>query len=84
MNRSTFITTTAALVCAGLLSGAAAAKDVAGSKDHPLVGRYAGSEIIDYKSEEFNEQRFITSAVNLKTEGEAFTEANSIKAWLRP
>ncbi|MCD2175302.1 OmpA family protein [Rhizobium sp. C4] len=79
MNRSTFITTTAALVCAGLLAGGAAAKDVAGSKDHPLVGRYTGSEIIDYKSEAFNEHRFIIAPVDFKTDGEAFTDGNSIK-----
>ncbi len=79
MNRSTFITTTAALVISGIMAGGVAAKDVAGSKDHPLVGRYTGSEITDYKSEAFNERRFINAPVNFKTDGEAFTEGNSIK-----
>ncbi|MET3612400.1 outer membrane protein OmpA-like peptidoglycan-associated protein [Rhizobium aquaticum] len=69
----------AALLSTVLLAGPTLAKEPAGAKDHPLVGRYAGSEIMDYKSEAFNEQRFITSPINLKTEGEAFTEANSIK-----
>ncbi len=31
------------------------AHDVEGAKDHPLVGRYAGAEIVYYKSAEFDE-----------------------------
>ncbi|HWU63210.1 MAG TPA: DUF4892 domain-containing protein [Ensifer sp.] len=62
-----------------LLSGVANAKDIAGSKDHPLVGRYAGSEIFTYKVEDFREQRFLKTALDLKADGEALTEANSIK-----
>ncbi len=69
----------AALVSTFLLAGPSLAKEPAGAKDHPLVGRYAGSEIMDYKSEAFNEQRFITSPINLKTDGENFTDGNSIK-----
>jgi len=55
----------------------AVAKDVAGSKDHPLVGRYTGSEITQYTASEFDEQRFITAPVDLRADGEAFTAANS-------
>lgn len=62
-----------------LAAGAANAKDIADSKDHPLVGRYAGSEIFGYKSEAFNERRLITAPIDFKTDGEAFTEGNSIK-----
>lgn len=62
-----------------LAAGAVGAKDIAGAKDHPLVGRYAGSEIFGYKSEAFNERRFVTAPVDFKTDGEAFTEGNSIR-----
>lgn len=79
MNRMFHTSAAVAIVAATLVSGGALAKDVAGSKDHPLVGRYAGSEIFGYKSEEFNEQRFVTAPVDIKADGEAFTEANSIK-----
>lgn len=41
----------------GLLLGAVAvnAKDVAGGKDHPLIGRYQGSEISFYAANDFDE-----------------------------
>lgn len=35
------------------------AKDVAGSNDHPLTGRFEGSEIIKYDYKDFDEYRFI-------------------------
>lgn len=79
MNRMFYTAAAAVMVATPLLSGSVFAKDVAGSKDHPLVGRYAGSEIFGYKSEEFNEQRFLNAPVDFKTDGEAFTESNSIK-----
>lgn len=44
-------------VCALLLAQmttAALATDVAGSKDHPLVGRYQGSSIVYYKTSDFD------------------------------
>jgi OmpA-OmpF porin, OOP family len=41
--------------------GLANAKDVAGSKDHPLVGRYTGSEISSYKTHAF-EEAFLLAA----------------------
>lgn len=39
----------------------AVAADVAGSKDHPLVSRYAGSEIIKYEQKEFDGYRLPVS-----------------------
>lgn len=69
----------ASLALAACLSiGVAFAKDVAGSKDHPLVGRYAGSTITQYKSVDFDEQRLLDTPVDLETEGEKFTAGNSI------
>jgi OmpA-OmpF porin, OOP family len=37
------------------LPAAARAQDVDGSKDHPLISRYPGSRITDYKQEEFDQ-----------------------------
>lgn len=62
-----------------LLAAPALAKDAAGSRDHPLVGRYAGSEIAAYATADFDEQRLITAPIDLKTDGEAFTDGNSIR-----
>ena len=42
-----------------LVQSTASAADVAGSSDHPLVGRYQGSEIVAYKVTEFDEATII-------------------------
>lgn len=63
----------------GVISEESLAKDIASSKDHPLVGRYAGSDIVSYKISDFDEQRFINAPVDIKAGGETFTEANSLK-----
>ncbi len=47
-----FFRLAALLMC--LLAGPAPAADLAGSADHPLVGRYEGSEIIGYEFAEFD------------------------------
>lgn len=54
----------------------ATAKDVAGSKDHPLVGRYEGSEIQFYKQSEFDSQRLLDRALDFK-QSEVLSAANS-------
>ncbi len=47
------------LMLAGLfVSSTALAADVKGSKDHPLIGRFAGSEILGYSHKNFNEYLF--------------------------
>ena len=40
----------------GTLSGSALAKDLPGSKDHPLVKRYEGSEILKYEQKQYDSQ----------------------------
>lgn len=50
----------------GATASGALAKDVAGSKDHPLVGRYQGSEIIFYRSADFDAERLLDRPMNLK------------------
>jgi OOP family OmpA-OmpF porin len=56
------------------------AKDVAGSRDHPLVGRYAGSEISQYRSSDFDEVRLMNRPLDLRRDG----EASSASAMTRP
>jgi OOP family OmpA-OmpF porin len=54
-------------LCALLLAGSAAfssaahAADVAGGKDHPLVGRYEGSEIVGYRAKAFDEVKVVSA-----------------------
>lgn len=47
------------IAIAGLALSAAHAADVESSSDHPLVGRYEGSEIVAYKVVEFDEVNVI-------------------------
>lgn len=44
-----------AALCAVCISVVVQAADIEGSSDHPLVGRYEGSEIVAYKVAEFDE-----------------------------
>lgn len=46
----------------GLALGAARAADIAGSSDHPLVGRYEGSGIVAYNVKEYDETQIIEGA----------------------
>lgn len=74
----------AGLMLAAALTSAVAAppapsRDIPGAKDHPLVGRYEGAAIVGYQALEFDEQRFLTAPVDLRADGEAFTEANSVR-----
>ena len=47
----------AAAVACG--SGRAGAADIAGSKDHPLVGRYDGAEIVGYAASDYDEAKVL-------------------------
>lgn len=67
----------AAVLVVAAFAGPALAKDVAGAKDHPLVGRYVGSEISAYTVSDFDAQRFINAPVDFRSDGEAFTDGNS-------
>lgn len=79
MSRTLFSIATAVVVSAVALAGTALAKDVAGSKDHPLVGRYIGSEITAYTVSDFDAQQFLKTVVDFKVDGEAFTDRNSYR-----
>ena len=57
--RSVVLSSLAILASSVLAFSAASAADVAGSSDHPLVGRYEGSEIVAYKVTEFDEVSII-------------------------
>lgn len=63
-------------LCLGTLG--AGAKDVAGSRDHPLVGRYTGSEIQSYKMSDFDEQRLLNKPLDVRAVGEKLTDDNSL------
>lgn len=69
-----------AMVAAGLAAILpAAAKDIAGSRDHPMVGRYVGSEVTQFKSADFDEVRLLEAPLDLETDGEKLTEGNSLR-----
>jgi OOP family OmpA-OmpF porin len=53
----------AGLAASVLLSLASRAGDVAGSRDHPMVSRYADSEIIAYEEQAFDEYDLIVDKV---------------------
>jgi OOP family OmpA-OmpF porin len=55
-----------AAICAATACLPAIAADVAGSRDHPLVGRYEGSEIVFYKASEFDEALLLKGKINLR------------------
>lgn len=52
------IITVIAMIAAGI---SAAAADVEGSADHPLVPRYEGAEIVKYETEAFTDYRLLTA-----------------------
>lgn len=51
-----------ALIMVAIASGAFA-KDVAGGRDHPLVGRYEGAEMTLYKTRDYEESRILTKPI---------------------
>ena len=53
----------AGLAASLFLSLASQAGDVAGSRDHPMVSRYAGSEIIAYEEQAFDEYDLIVDKI---------------------
>lgn len=69
----------AAFSSACLIASAAFAKDAAGSRDHPLVGRYAGSTLTQYKFTDFDEQRLVNAPVDIRHDDEKFTDGNSVR-----
>lgn len=69
-----------ALVTAGLTASLpVVAKDVAGSRDHPMVGRYVGAEITQFKSADFDEVRLLNAPLDLKADDEKLTDGNSLR-----
>ena len=40
-------------------TGVGASEDIAGGKDHPLIGRYKDSSIVFYKAADFDELVFL-------------------------
>jgi outer membrane protein OmpA-like peptidoglycan-associated protein len=61
----------------------ALAKDVAGGKDYPLIGRYEGSTLTVYIVKDYEEQRLLIKAVKgadiRAAKGKRLSDANSMK-----
>jgi hypothetical protein len=56
------------------------AKDVAGSSDHPLVGRYQGAQIAQYNQKDFDEVRLPKAPLDLRMKpAVALTDTNSLR-----
>ncbi|HEY6643118.1 OmpA family protein [Povalibacter sp.] len=53
------------LIACSALACAAQAADIAGSKDHPMITRYAGSEIIKYDQRAFDGTALIKAPIRL-------------------
>lgn len=53
-----------AMLLALAMSAPAAAQDVKGSADHPLISRFAGSTIVRYRTADFDEYRLVTGPIN--------------------
>lgn len=68
---------------AASVAGPAFAKDVAGGKDHPLVGRYDGSTLQLYRAKAYEEQRLLTRRItgaDMRAAGNRrLNDANAIK-----
>jgi hypothetical protein len=75
-----------ALICVAsilFVSGAAAAKDVPGGKDHPLIGRYDGAALTLYKTSDYAEQRILTrpiTSADRRATGKRLNANNSVAA----
>ena len=54
MKTKAIIVVAGLMLMLGILSGPVLAKDVPGSKDHPLVKRYEGSEILKYEQKQYD------------------------------
>lgn len=57
--RNIFVTLTIVLAAFALVGNAPGVADVKGSKDHPLISRYSGSEIIGYEKKAFDGYRLV-------------------------
>ncbi len=56
--------TVALLLCFLLVPASVHAKDIAGARDHPLVGRYQGSEISFFATTDFDETWLLKAPLN--------------------
>jgi outer membrane protein OmpA-like peptidoglycan-associated protein len=60
----------AAIMLITLAIGGAAAADVKGSKDHPLVSRYEGAQIVKYSREKFDEYTLLLGKAKARKPGD--------------
>jgi outer membrane protein OmpA-like peptidoglycan-associated protein len=76
--RSSCLFATAVGLLLGLQAGAARA-DVAGSKDHELVGRYEGSEIVGYQESEYDEVKIVEGPFDPAASGQTGAGFKSVE-----
>lgn len=60
----------ATALCLLLISSVAQTADKEGAKDHPLTGRFEGSEIIEYSFKNFDEFQFIVEPLTSRNKNE--------------
>ncbi len=84
MRRLFWIAVAVLLVALASLPGAvASAKDAAGSKDHPLVGRYAGSEIVFYDAKAFDAASLLKAPLDNAAVTAAMAGNDTGASWMR-
>ncbi len=69
------------LLLFSMLSFPALARDVAGGRDHELVGRYEGATMTLYKTRDYEEQRLLVKPIrsaDLRAAGRRLSDANSL------
>lgn len=71
------------LLCLLALSVSAQAKDAAGSKDSPLVGRYQGSQISFYATRDFDDAWLLQAPLNVTAISAGAKSAHGGEEWLK-
>ncbi len=73
----------ALLLAFSLIASIAFAKDVSGSKDHPLVGRYRGAEISFYNANDFDEAWLLQAPLNYTAISSGKVSEHGGEEWLK-
>ena len=66
------------MLCTLVLGSATSAADVKGSKDHPMVSRYEGAQIIKYSQEKFDEYTLLLGKAKARKPGEHKTVEGAV------
>jgi len=69
----------AGIAMAAALAGAAAAQDLMGGEDHPMISRYAGSTIVNYDAAGFDEYELILGPREQSGDGYDYAETRTLE-----